>query len=106
MIRSSPLFLSVLVLGCILGLLYFGGLWLTVRQLNRAPRPLFLFWVSYLLRLGTVLGVFHLILQWAGQDQLLSLLLVSFLGFLLSRTLLISRILPRDRREVLKMTAR
>lgn len=84
-------------LGCLLGCLYFGGLWLTLRKLPRAPKPMLLIWGSYCLRLGFVLGIFHLILQRSDQDQLLMLLLASFFGFLLSRNWLISCIRPQDR---------
>ncbi|MCM1984938.1 ATP synthase subunit I [Lyngbya confervoides] len=91
-----PLILT-LVWGGLLGLLYFGGLWWTVREIHRAKRPFLRVAVSYLLRLGAVLGGFHLILQRAESPQILPLLLLSFVGFLGSRTLLIQALRPRDR---------
>ncbi len=106
MLNNPPLLIITLGAGLILGLFYFGGLWLTVRRLDQTQRPIVSFWVSYGLRLGTVLGVFHLILQWARSDQLLVILLVCFLGFLMARTLFISRILPRDQREARSRSSR
>ncbi len=96
MINSSSLLIGLLCLGGALGILYFGGLWLTLRKLPKARKPLALFGWSYILRLGAVLGVFHLILQRTRPDQIFPMLLVCFLGFLLSRTFLISRIRPKD----------
>lgn len=96
MISQSSLLIGLLCLGGALGLLYFGGLWLTLRNLPKARKPLTLFGWSYILRLGAVLGVFHLILQRTHTEQIFPVLLICFLGFLLSRTFLISQIRPKD----------
>jgi F1F0 ATPase subunit 2 len=48
--------------GILLGLLYFGGLWLTVRRLPRTRHPIQLSIVSLVLRLGLCLAGFSLLL--------------------------------------------
>lgn len=94
----SPALLTALMLGSGLGLLYFGGLWITILQFSRTTQPILLMWISFLLRLGTVLGVFHLILQIGVRDHLLAPLLLTFLGFLGARNFLITSIIPRPKK--------
>ena len=45
-----------------IGALYFGGLWLTVSQVDCARQPYFLLAVSFVVRLAAVLAVFYLLL--------------------------------------------
>ncbi len=94
---NSPALITALFLGGGLGILYFGGLWITIQRLTHAKQPVALMWFSFLLRLGAALGIFYLILQWGAPDQLLALLLVCFFGFLLARNLLIGHIRPQKR---------
>ncbi|QUY46085.1 ATP synthase subunit I (plasmid) [Acaryochloris sp. 'Moss Beach'] len=94
---SLALFTS-LILGSGLGLLYFGGLWITILRFNRTTQPILLMWSSFILRLGAVLGVFHLILQKGVSDHLLGPLLLTFLGFLWARNVLISSIIPQPQK--------
>lgn len=92
-----PTLITALLLGGGLGMLYFGGLWFTIQRLIYSKQPVALMWTSFLLRLGAVLGFFHLILQRGATGQLLAPLLITFLGFLLARNVLISNLMPRQR---------
>ncbi|MCL7488458.1 MAG: hypothetical protein M8357_09835 [Desulfobulbaceae bacterium] len=91
---SQALFLGAL-LGVILGLLYFGGLWLTVRRLPKVKRPRFFLLLSSLFRLSLVLGCFWLIMR---QD--LVLFLITLLFFFLLRIVLIGLARKPARREM------
>lgn len=50
-----------LIAGLVLGLLYFGGLWLTLRRLATAKQPAFLVLGSYLGRLAICLAGFVIV---------------------------------------------
>lgn len=80
---SLPIALAA---GMVLGLFYFGTLWLTVKQLPRVQRPELLALASYLGRTAlTVLG-FYLLM--GGRWERLA---VGVLGFLLMRVILVRR---------------
>ncbi len=51
------------IAGLALGLLYFGGLWLTIKQLPRSRRPAFLALGSFFLRTALVAFAFYLIVR-------------------------------------------
>jgi len=72
--------------GACLGVFYFGGLWLTVRQLPSARRPAVLSLCSFFGRLGVVLLGFYLVM--GGQWQRL---LVCLVGFFVVRVILVRR---------------
>lgn len=72
--------------GLLLGLLYFGGLWLTVQRLPAARHPGVLTLASLIIRLGVTLAVFYLVM--AGRWERL---LVCLAGFFLVRFVLIRR---------------
>jgi F1F0 ATPase subunit 2 len=74
-----------------LGLFYFGGLWLTLRQLPtcRWPAPLLL--GSYVGRTGVVLVGFYLVMGGRGERVLACLV-----GFIMARFLLVSRLRPKQ----------
>lgn len=77
-----------LVLGLAVGGLYFGALWLTLREVPRARHPGTLVLASYLLRLvGAGMG-FYGVLRLGGAAGVVAALL----GFLLARQLLLRRI--------------
>ena len=78
-----PLMLAVAA-GIGLGLFYFGGLWLTVRQLPTARRPALLSLLSFFGRLGVVLFGFYLVMGSHWER-----LLVCLLGFLGTRSILV-----------------
>ena len=89
--NSAQLLLSFLV-GSVMGVFYFGGLWYTVRQLPGANRPALLLIGSFALRLGLLLTAVYLLAS-AHWSYLLSALV----GVLLARTLLIRRWGPGKR---------
>ncbi len=68
------------------GLLFFGGLWLTVQRLPTARWPGLLLFASFALRALLAIGGFVLVM--AGQW---SRLLAGLLGFLLARIVLVRR---------------
>lgn len=78
-----------LLAGLALGLLYFGGLWLTVRRLARTRRPAPLFALSLLLRMALTLAGFYLVMDGSWQRMLACLA-----GFIAVRQLLVSRLKP------------
>lgn len=71
------------ILGAGLGLVFFGGLWWTVRQGLDSQRPAFWFLGSVLLRTGFVMGGFY----WLSQTHLTHLLM-GLLGFFMARLML------------------
>lgn len=76
--------LAALFAGAGLGLLFFGGLWWTVRRLPGSDRPGLLLGGSFLLRTALVVGGFWLVMGASWQRAAACLL-----GFLLARTLLV-----------------
>jgi F1F0 ATPase subunit 2 len=68
--------------GLVLGAVFFGGLWWTVRKGVSSPRPALWFLGSMLLRMGIVLAGFYFV--GGGQWQRL---LVCLLGFVIARFL-------------------
>lgn len=71
--------------GVALGLVVFGGLWLTVRDLDRAPHPVLRMLGSLLLRLGLVLGAFYVVIGYGGWRHALA----AVLGFTMLRVLVV-----------------
>jgi F1F0 ATPase subunit 2 len=68
--------------GVLLGVIFFGGLWWTVRLGSSSPRPGRWFFASLLLRVGISLGGFYLA---AGGDG--ARLLACLTGFVLARAM-------------------
>ena len=68
--------------GMLLGAMYFGVLWWTVRKALASPRPAWWFVVSLLVRLGFTLPGFYLV---AGSDW--KKLLACLLGFVIARVI-------------------
>jgi len=83
---------GVLIIGMFLGLIYFGGLWLTVQRMPNSRSPMLLTIGSFLIRAGLVLGVFFLV----AQGQWLRVI-VCLVGFLLMRMILMFKMLPMMR---------
>jgi F1F0 ATPase subunit 2 len=69
-----------LAAGALLGVIFFGGLWWTVRKGVLSTRPAFWFLGSLLLRFSIALAGFYLVAD--GQWQRL---LACFLGFVMAR---------------------
>lgn len=74
------------VAGALLGVLFFGGLWLTLRRIGSARHPGLLVLGSYLARL-TLAGVGFLFLARAGAAPLLA----GLVGFVAVRVVLVAR---------------
>ncbi|WP_169981388.1 N-ATPase subunit AtpR [Tautonia rosea] len=72
--------------GCCLGVLTFGGLWMTVRRLPTSRRPGLLLLGSFFARLGVCLTVFFVVM--GGQWERLVACLI---GLLVVRTVIIRR---------------
>lgn len=91
MVLFSKLGMSFIA-GCGLGLFYFGGLWLTVRQLPKKQHPLLWMFASFILRLSILLLLFYgIIRHQAGLEEVLSIVFC-FLGFIAMRTFLIQKL--------------
>lgn len=73
-----------LLAGMLLGAIFFGGLWWTVRKGLSSPRPAQWFIVSLLLRIGLTLPGFYFA---AGDDW--KKLLACLLGFIIARILIV-----------------
>jgi len=80
-----------LIVGIILGLFYFGGLWFTVQNLNNRPHPFILLIASLFIRMAIVLTGLYLILQqgWIG-------LVMSLIGFITMRVVMILFLKPHS----------
>ncbi len=77
--------------GIALGILFFGGLWLTVRKGLSSKRPTLLFMGSLFVRVGLVLLGFY----YVGSNNWQSIL-VCLAGFLIAR-MVITRMTDKDR---------
>jgi F1F0 ATPase subunit 2 len=86
MIELSLLALG-LVFGAVLGIFYFGGLWLTLRHLPVSRQPALLTFGSFLGRSLVCLLAFYLIL---GSG--LEVLIFGVVGFILAKVILINRL--------------
>jgi F1F0 ATPase subunit 2 len=80
--RDAPALVLALLAGAMLGTLFFGGLWWTVRRGLSSPNPALLFLGSLLLRMAIALAGFYLVTR--GD---LGRLLACLLGFFLARIL-------------------
>ncbi len=85
---SAVIALSVAA-GVGLGLLYFGGLWLTVRRLAGSRRPAMLFGASFVVRLALTVVGFYFVMDGSWERALACLG-----GFLIARQILTSRLRP------------
>ena len=73
-------FLGAFLGGALLGALFFGGLWWTVRSLPSSRYPAGLMLASFVLRMGGALTAFYLLMGGRWER-----LLVSLVGFLAAR---------------------
>ena len=69
-----------LVTGILLGVIFFGGLWWTVKKGVSSPHPVLWFFSSLLLRVALVLAGFYFI----GRGHF-DRLILCFLGFMIAR---------------------
>lgn len=83
--------LPALLGGIVLGILFFGGLWLTIRKGIRSKRPTLLFMGSLIVRMAIVVLGFY----YVGANNWLRML-VCLVGFLIAR-MVITRITIKDK---------
>jgi F1F0 ATPase subunit 2 len=90
MSETANLTLALLA-GCLLGAMFFGGLWWTVRRGLSAKHPAFWLFGSVMLRVSVTLVGFYFIGRgdWAR-------LLVCLVGFVLVRFVVMKATLPRE----------
>lgn len=69
--------------GAVLGLVYFGGLYLSVQKMSQVKHPSILMAVSLFLRMLVLLGVFFFMAKGGYKDVLLTLLGVLLIRFLI-----------------------
>ena len=74
-----------LTCGLILGVLFFGGLWLTIRNLQKSSHPALLFLTSALLRISLTISGFWVIGVWLDESARWQRLTVCLAGFVLAR---------------------
>lgn len=79
-----------------LSVLYFGGLWMTVRRVVAGAWPKLALLGSFVVRSGLVLLGFYLVILWMGERW--ELLVACLLGFIVGRTILVRRWGPRSTR--------
>lgn len=78
-----------------LGLVYFGTLWLTIRQLPSSRSPTLLLVSSYVVRTVVVLAGFYLVMGGHWER-----ILTCLVGFIMARFWLVSRIQPQRVPEI------
>jgi F1F0 ATPase subunit 2 len=83
------------VVGCLLGVIFFGGLWWTVRKSIAAKQPALWIFGSLLVRMSIVLAGFYL---FSGSH--LGRLFLCLLGFLTARLAVIRLTRPSRERQI------
>jgi F1F0 ATPase subunit 2 len=83
---------AAFIAGLALGLVYFGGLWLTVRQLAAGRWPVPAAFASLALRTAAAIAGF-----WYVMDGSWQRLLACLAGFMLVRLVMVSRMRAADR---------
>jgi F1F0 ATPase subunit 2 len=91
----NELFILILdlVAGIMLGILYFGGLWLTVKNLPASKNPYILTLGSFFCRTVISLFGFYLVARGGHWERLL----VCLSGFILMKIFLVYRLRPEKR---------
>ena len=88
------------IAGTVLGALFFGGLWLTVKKCLTAKAPIV--WVigSFFVRVSITLIGFY----WVSKDSW-QRLLICLLGFIVARIVIIKFVKRREQKETLNIEA-
>ncbi len=84
--HETLLLVSALVAGVLIGAMFFGGLWWTVRKGVSSSRPALWFFASLLLRTALTLAGFYIVSGGHGER-----LIASLLGFIVAR-LIVTRL--------------
>ena len=92
--NDLALYFAVFVAGGLIGTVFFGGLWLTVKKCLTSEHPAWWFFGSTLLRTGFALAGFYFISQGDWRKILLGLL-----GFFIARVV-ITRLTVTPEKEV------
>ncbi len=101
MINQLLIYLLISLGGMLLGAVFFGSLWYTVSRGVHTRNPALWFGVSYILRLALIIAGFYYLT--GGQWQAL---LACFLGFMISRTIILRRVrIPDLKRGDLRNSA-
>ena len=74
----------VFTAGLVLGIVFFGGLWLTVKKVVTSKRPALWLTGSFLIRVSITLIGFYYLSQGSWKN-----LLISVMGFIIARTVVI-----------------
>jgi F1F0 ATPase subunit 2 len=98
--NNFPSLIFAVFAGMLLGAIFFGGLWWTVRRGMTSAHPALLFFSSMLLRMSIVLLGFYLIL---GDNWLK--LLAGLCGFFVARLLVIRYTKIKDQHAEVKQVA-
>lgn len=69
------------LIGAALGAIYFGGLYFSTRKIAEVKHPALLMVISFILRMGILVGVFFYVSKGGYQDMLLTLLGVILIRF-------------------------
>ncbi len=85
-----------LVSGIGLGIFYFGGLWLTLKQLPYSQQPVLLTLGSFFGRTAICLFVFYLVVRVSHLEGLM----LSLAGFILMKFVLIRSLSPNKKSKV------
>lgn len=92
MINDHLMFLISFIAGMLLGTFYFGGLWLTLKQLPNTKKPIVLTLGSFFGRTGISLFGFYLIVNGGYWERLL----ICLIGFMLIKIVLVRRLGPGE----------
>ncbi len=76
-----------LIVGMLLGVIFFGGLWMTVKHLQKVGRPWLLFLVSALSRTAIALSGFWFVGIWLSATSQWQRMAACLLGFMIVRHL-------------------
>ena len=87
-----------LLAGAVLGAIYFGGLWWTVRRAGSFRRPASSMLASVLLRMTVALGGFYLVAGNSWQRLLLCLL-----GFVVARAVVSRQVCPATQKATTRI---
>jgi F1F0 ATPase subunit 2 len=82
--NDVALFFAVLLAGGLIGIVFFGGLWLTVQKGLTSDHPALWFFGSTFLRTGFALAGFYFISQGDWRK-----ILIGLLGFFIARVVII-----------------